>query len=91
MNAASPTDDEKRMQFGMIHGARPILMMGIPAAAWEELKNGEGQSIDLAPIGIPISLVVFGAPDKAAAIKFIEQAAGAMGIKFENQPDEPAA
>ena len=49
-----------------------MVLFGIPAAAWGNLKDGKTSTFDLTKIGLPIKVVLYGAASHAAAMKMIE-------------------
>lgn len=57
-------DREKVMTFAMAEindGGPPLLLIGIPAGAWNVMKNGLAQDVDLTSVGYPVRIAVFGA------------------------------
>jgi hypothetical protein len=52
----------------------PVLLVGVPAGAWEYMKDGKTHHFDLTRIGIPIKMMFFGAADHGAAMKLMEDA-----------------
>jgi hypothetical protein len=50
----------------------PMLLLGIPAGAWEHMKDGKTHTFDLTNIGIPLKLVLYGAANHTAAMQMIE-------------------
>ena len=49
----------------------PLVLLGIPAGAWEYMKDGKTHTFDLTKIGLPIKLVIYGAETHDAAMKMI--------------------
>jgi len=54
----------------------PIVVLGIPEAAWEYMRQGQTHQFDLRKAGVPVQLVVFGAPDHAAAMEMLKPFTG---------------
>jgi hypothetical protein len=74
---------EEQMAFAlmpMLDGTGPILTIGIPAAAWERIKDGTTHSIDLTKVGIALRVVLFGASTHDAAVEMLMQGAKAAGV-----------
>ena len=57
----------------------PVVLIGIPAGAWEHMKDGKTSDFDLSRIGIPVKFMFFGAASHADAMKTLEAAAAATG------------
>lgn len=57
-----------------------MVVIGIPAAAWEYMKDGKTHTFDLTKIGLPIKLMLFGAKDRAEAVRIIEQPMQEQGL-----------
>jgi len=68
-------DVEQKMVFGVSPSGTgdgvPLLMLGVPAGAWEHMKDGKTHSFDLTSIGLPIKILVYGAKDHDAATAVI--------------------
>jgi len=58
----------------------PLLLVGVPRAAWVYMKDGKTHHFDLSSIGIPIKLMMFGAADHDAAMKVVQDAIAASGL-----------
>lgn len=71
--AKQPVDE--KVVFGVAPNATgdgaPLVLLGIPALAWENLKGGKCSTFDLTRIGIPVKLMVYGAENHDAAMKVI--------------------
>lgn len=80
------TDIESKMVFAVSPGGQgdniPLVILGIPAAAWEYMHDGKTHSFDLTKIGIPVKLMLYGADDHSAAIKMIEKHFSANGLPY---------
>src|ERR1700682_5704130 len=57
----------------------PMLIVGVPAGAWEYMKDGKTHNLDLTKIGVPVKFVFFGAESHDAAMKVLQQGAAARG------------
>lgn len=67
----------------------PLMIIGIPAGAWEYLKDGKTSHFDLTRVGLPVKLVLFGAESHDAAMKVLANGAKARGEAYldERQRD----
>jgi hypothetical protein len=69
------TELEGKMVFGVSPEGQgdgaPVVLLGIPAAAWEYMKDGKTHTFDLTRVGIPVKLVLYGAKDHATAMEYI--------------------
>lgn len=52
----------------------PVLLLGVPTAAWEYIRDGKTNTFDLTKVGVPIKLVIFGGADNAAVMKALNDA-----------------
>lgn len=64
---------------GVLGDGVPLVLLGVPAGAWDYMKDGKTHTLDLTKIGIPIMIALYGAPDHAAAMKVIESALASTG------------
>lgn len=60
----------------------PILLVGVPKAAWEYMKDRKTHHFDLTKAGVPVKLLFFGADSHAAAMKVIDDAMKASGNAY---------
>jgi hypothetical protein len=60
----------------------PMLILGVPAAAWEYMKDGKTHNFDLTKIGVPLKLVLFGADSHDAAMKVLQDDLKARGEPY---------
>ncbi len=77
-----PRDLEEKVVFGVSADAGdgvPLVVVGIPAGAWDYMRDGRTNHFDLTRIGLPIKLVLFGAADHATAKAAIEAGQAAAG------------
>jgi hypothetical protein len=51
----------------------PIVVLGVSPGAWEYMKTGMAHDFDLTHIGIPVKIVVFGAPSKEEVMRLLMQ------------------
>jgi excisionase family DNA binding protein len=65
----------------------PLLLLGIPAGAWDHMKEGKTHTFDLTVIGLPVKLMLFGAADHATAMGFIETKLSKEGTPYLNMLD----
>lgn len=69
------TTIEEKMVFGISPGTGdgvPCILLGIPAGAWEHMKDGKTHSFDMTKVGIPVKILLYGADNHTAAMKMIE-------------------
>ncbi len=52
----------------------PIVIIGIPAQAWEYMKGGKTHHFDFTGIGVPVKLIMYGAESHDAAMAVLAQA-----------------
>ncbi len=70
----------------------PILILGVPAGAWEFIKDGKTNTFDLTSIGVPLKLMVFGAATHAEAMKVLEKSCFDRGaVAMENRMNQDFA
>jgi hypothetical protein len=48
-----------------------VVILGVPEAAWEYMKEGNTHTFDLTKLGLPIKIIMFGAKDREEAIAAI--------------------
>jgi hypothetical protein len=67
----------------------PLLLVGVPRAAWVYMKDGKTHHFDLTSVGIPLKLMMYGAADHDAAMKVVQDAMAASGQAYldERQTD----
>ena len=81
------TDEEKKIVFAVAkHGDEPLLLLGIPAAAWEHMKDGKTHHFDLTKAGLPLKLIVFGGESRAEMQAIIEEHNRRQGLATLYQP-----
>jgi hypothetical protein len=53
---------EEKIVFGLSRdfAGRTLLLLGIPAGAWEYMKDGKTNQFDLSSVGVPIQVIVYG-------------------------------
>jgi hypothetical protein len=56
------------------------LLLGIPAGAWEYMKDGKTHHLDLSRLGIPIRIILYGAATHDAAMKHVEEHNRSLGL-----------
>jgi hypothetical protein len=66
----APTTDEKP----------PILVFGIPKAAWDYMADGKTHTFDFTKIGIPLRVMMFGGKDHSDCMRMINETAAANKI-----------
>lgn len=77
---------EEKMVFGVSPEGQgdgvPLVLLGIPAGAWEYMREGKTHTFDLTKIGLPIKIMLYGAADHAAAMKLIEGHLSDKGMPY---------
>jgi hypothetical protein len=68
-----------------------ILILGIPRAAWEYMKDGKTHDFDLTAIGFPVKLMLFGGDTHDSIMKTLEAAARAQGTVIEDMRNKDFA
>jgi hypothetical protein len=75
---ANKIEEKIVFAIGMSDGV-PLIVLGVPKAAWEYMKDGKTHEFDFTKAGLGLRLVLFGAEDHDSAMKTIHQAATAKG------------
>ena len=57
----------------------PIVIIGVPEAAWLYMKDGKTNTFDLTKVGVNVKLVMFGAKDSTRAAQLIREATTSTG------------
>jgi len=67
----------------------PLVVIGLPAGAWEHMRDGNTTHVDMSKFGVNLKLVLFGGESHDAVMKVLEQATFARGdaILDERQKD----
>ena len=82
---SKPTSIERKIVFGVAPPDRrgtATIMIGVPAGAWDHMKDGNTHHFDLTRVGLPTQFVLFGAETHDAAMKLIEQGAREAGAAY---------
>lgn len=84
------TDPEERILFAVteLDAPAPLVVMGLPAGAWEYMQDGKTHTFDLTKIGIPVRIVLYGGPDANAVKAALEGFASAQGLETVDRRDE---
>jgi hypothetical protein len=80
LNKAPPA---ARVVFGVApdpHGGVPLVLLGVPSAAWDYMKDGKTHTFDLTAIGVPLKLIMFGAKDRDEAVRLLEEGNKRAGL-----------
>ena len=79
---------KERMVFALGRDAagEPMLILGVSQACWDYMKDGKTHHFDLTKAGLPMKLVVFGAPTRDACVKTIEAHNALAGAATLYQP-----
>lgn len=84
-------DIKQKMVFAVAPTAEgPVLMIGIPDGAWADFNSeaGKTQTMDLARIGIPLRLMVYGGGSHSDCLKVITDTCAANGITLDDRRRE---
>lgn len=76
--------DELKCIFGISEDKETVLI-GIPAAGWEFMKDGRTHTFDLRSLGIPVRIALFGGKDRAtllASLKTTPETVNLTDIDF---------
>jgi len=49
-----------------------MLIMGIPEKAWDHMKDGKTNHLDLTKVGFPLKVIAFGGKDRGEIMRTIE-------------------
>lgn len=87
--------NEERMVFAVTTAAAdgdpPTVLIGIPAQAYAYIQNGLTNTFDLTLAGVPIKLVLFGAPTYAEAERTVLKACAQAGVTIVDDRDRDFA
>ena len=85
------SSDEQKCVFGigLCPDGVPLIVMGIPRAAWVHMKDGRSHEFDFAKAGHNFRLLLFGGKDHAECFDTITKATAAAGqdLKDEREKD----
>lgn len=58
-------DIEQKIVFGLgaTDTGETVILVGIPAGAWEYMKDGKTNHIDFSKAGLPVKLIMYGGKD----------------------------
>ncbi len=67
----------------------PLVVIGIPAGAWEYAKDGKTHTFDLTkgPSPVPVKIVLFGAPDAYELKRMVDQLLATFGSTIDQNDD----
>lgn len=87
MNAPARNIEEK-MVFAVSYEGQgdgvPVVVLGIPRAAWRYMRDGKTHNFDLTKAGVPVKLMIFGGKDHADVMKTLDDAAKLSGSAYED-------
>lgn len=55
-------------------GTKPTIILGVPKAAWDYMKDGKTHTFDFTQAGLPIQVIMFGAETQEEILELINQA-----------------
>jgi hypothetical protein len=56
------------------------ILLGVPTAAWEYMKDGQTHTFDLTKLGLSIRIIMYGGPDHAAIARWIAEHNQSLGV-----------
>lgn len=68
-------------------GATFDVLLGVPLAAWEYMKDGHTHTFDLTKLGLPFRILLYGGPDHAAVRAVIDVHNAKQGLITDDQTD----
>lgn len=66
----------------------PMVIIGVPKAAWEYMRNGKTHTIDLTKAGIPVKLMMYGGKNHDTVKKVMDEAAAQSNIVIDDRRRE---
>ncbi len=79
-------DIESKALFALIPDAQgdgvPLVIIGIPAGAWENLRQEKTSTFDLTKIGVPVKIALFGAATHDQAMQLLDGRMKQEGIAY---------
>jgi len=63
------------------------ILLGVPLAAWEYMKDGHTHTFDLTKLGLPFRILLYGGPDQATVRAVIDAHNAAHDVTVEDQTD----
>lgn len=84
------SDNENKLVFARyeVPGESPVIVVGIPTAAWEYMRDGKTHHFDLTRAGVPVKLMLFGATTHDAAMATLREVVDMQGLKFVDARNE---
>ena len=56
------------------------VLLGVPTAAWDHMKDGRTHTFDLTKLGLSIRIIMFGGKDQAQVRRWIDEHNRSLGI-----------
>ena len=56
------------------------VLLGVPTAAWEYMKDGKTHTFDLTKLGLPIRILMYGGLDQGTVRRWIDEHNRSLGI-----------
>ena len=56
------------------------VLLGVPLAAWEYMKDGKTHTFDLTKLGLPIRILLYGGPDQATVRAVVDEHNKSLGV-----------
>lgn len=57
------------------------VLLGVPTAAWDYMKDGQTHTFDLTKLGLPIRIILYGGPDRPTVRAAIDAHNKTLGIE----------
>jgi hypothetical protein len=73
-------NEEQRVVFAVAAAPKPIIVLGVSQAAWEYMEDGHTHTFDLTKVGLPVRIIMFGGPDRAACEAWIAEHNKRLGV-----------
>jgi hypothetical protein len=83
------SDIESKTVFAMMPNAQgdgvPVVIIGIPFGAWENLKGEKTSTFDLTKVGIPVKIALFGAETHDRAMALLDGRMKNAGVAYVDE------
>jgi hypothetical protein len=70
---------EERVVFA-ISEDKAVVILGVPATAWEYMKDGKTHTFDLRRFGVPCQIILFGGKDQAEIRKCLNTSPDTLDV-----------
>ena len=66
----------------------PVVVLGLPEAAWEYMKDGKTHTFDFTKVNVPLMLVAFGGKSRETIIEELRSKGAQWGISIKDEPPQ---